>query len=115
MNTIQHILALSALAMGVALPMNSLAQTPANQAKMDMPQAAAASMTFGEIKKIDPATGKITIKHAEIKHLDMPGMTMVFTAKDKNLLSNVKSGDKVNFMVISEAGKMVVTDIKPIP
>jgi Cu(I)/Ag(I) efflux system protein CusF len=47
--------------------------------------------------------------------LDMPGMTMVFTAKDKRLLANVKPGDKVNFMVISEAGKMVVTDIQPAP
>jgi Cu(I)/Ag(I) efflux system protein CusF len=114
MNTIQHILALSALAMGVALPMNSLAQTPANQAKMDMPQAAATSMTLGEIKKVDSATGKVTIKHAEIKHLDMPGMTMVFTAKDKILLANVKPGDKINFMAVSEAGKMVVTEIQPV-
>jgi Cu(I)/Ag(I) efflux system protein CusF len=115
MNTIQQILALSAMAMGLALPMNSFAQTPVVQAKMDMPQAAATSMTLGEIKKVDPATGKVTIKHGEIKHLDMPGMTMVFTAKDKRLLSNVKPGDKVNFMVVSEAGKMVVTDIQPAP
>ena len=115
MNTIKQILALSALAMGAAMPMSSFAQTPVAQAKMDMPQAAAASMTLGEIKKVDPATGKVTIKHGDIKHLDMPGMTMVFTAKDKNLLSNVKSGDKVNFMVVSEAGKMVVTDIQPAP
>ena len=115
MNTIKQILALSALAMSAALPMNSFAQTPVAQAKMDMPQAAATSMTLGEIKKVDPVTGKVTIKHGEIKHLDMPGMTMVFTAKDKSLLSNVKSGDKVNFMVVSEAGKMVVTDIQPAP
>jgi Cu/Ag efflux protein CusF len=115
-STIQQILALSALAMGAALPMSSFAQIPVDQqAKMDMPQAAATSMTVGEIKKVDQATGKITIKHGEIKHLDMPGMTMVFTAKDKRLLSNVKPGDKVNFMVISEAGKMVVTDIQPAP
>ena len=82
---------------------------------MRLPQAAAASMTLGEIKKVEPATGKVTIKHGDIKHLDMPGMTMVFTAKDKRLLSNVKPGDKVNFMGISEAGKMVVTDIQPAP
>ena len=57
--------------------------------------------------------GKVTIKHGEIKHMDMPGMTMVFTAKDKSLLSNVKPGDKVKFMVVNEGGKMVVTDIQP--
>jgi Cu/Ag efflux protein CusF len=80
--------------------------------KMDMSQASA-SMTDGEIKKVDQSTGKVTIKHGEIKHMDMPGMTMVFTAKDKSLLSNVKPGDKVKFMVVNEGGKMVVTDIQP--
>ena len=70
-------------------------------------------MTDGEVRKIDKEVGKITIKHGEIKHMDMPGMTMVFTAKDKSLLSNVKPGDKVKFMVVNEGGKMVVTDIQP--
>jgi Cu/Ag efflux protein CusF len=70
-------------------------------------------MTDGEIKKVDQSTGKVTIKHGEIKHMDMPGMTMVFTAKDKSLLGKVKPGDKVKFMVVNEGGKMVVTDIHP--
>ncbi len=75
--------------------------------------AQSASLTDGEIKKVDLDNGKVTIKHGEIKHMDMPGMTMVFTAKDKSLLSNVKPGDKVKFMVVNEGGKMVVTDIQP--
>jgi len=62
---------------------------------------------------VDLDNGKVTIKHGDIKHLDMPGMTMVFTAKDKGLLSNLKPGDKVKFMVVNEGGKMVVTDIRP--
>jgi len=112
MNTIKNILAISALAMGTSMPMGSIAQTMMDHGKMDMSQASA-SMTDGEIKKVDQATGKVTIKHGEIKHMDMPGMTMVFTAKDKSLLSNVKPGDKVKFMVVNEGGKMVVTDIQP--
>ena len=43
----------------------------------------------------------------------MPGMTMVFNAKDKSLLDKVQVGDKVSFMVVSEGGKMVVTAIEP--
>lgn len=78
---------------------------------MDMSQQAA--MTDGEVKKIDMEAGKITLKHGDIKHMDMPGMTMVFTARDKRLLVNVKPGDKVKFMVVNEGGKMVVTDIQP--
>jgi len=70
-------------------------------------------MTDGEVKKVDLETGKVTIKHGEIKHLDMPSMTMVFTAKDKTLLTNVKPGEKIKFMVSNEGGKMVLTDIQP--
>jgi Cu/Ag efflux protein CusF len=90
-----------------------MAQTAMDHSKMDMSQTAP-SMTEGEVKKVDQEAGKVTIKHGVIKHLDMPGMTMVFTAKDKSLLTGIKSGDKVKFMVINEGGKMVVTDIQPV-
>ncbi len=40
-------------------------------------------MSEGEVSKIDKAQSKITLKHGEIKNLDMPGMTMVFQVKDK--------------------------------
>ena len=62
---------------------------------------------------LDVTNGKVTIKHGDILHMDMPGMTMVFTVKDKSLLSQVKPGDKVKFMVVNEGGKLVVTDIQP--
>lgn len=109
MNAIKKFLALTALALGVALPGAGFAQ--ANM--MAMPRAA--SMTDGEIRKIDKDNGKLTIKHGEIKHMEMPPMTMVFTAKDTAILNAVKVGDKVRFMVITENGKMVVTDIQPAP
>lgn len=111
MNTFKQILAMSAMALGVALPMSSFAQAAMEPGKMDMSQQP--SLTDGEVKKIDMESGKITLKHGDIQHLDMPGMTMVFTAKDKAVLANVKPGDKVKFMVVNEGGKMVVTDIQP--
>lgn len=111
MNIIQQILAISAVVLGVSLPMSSFAQPTMDPAKTEA--AAPASLTDGEIKKVDLDNGKVTIKHGDIQHLDMPGMTMVFTAKDKNLLSNLKPGDKVKFMVVKEGGKMIVTDIQP--
>ena len=112
MNTVKQILAVTALAMGIPLPMSSFAQATMDHSKMDMSQSAA-SMTEGEVKKVDLEAGKVTIKHGPIKHMDMPGMTMVFTAKDKSLLGKVKPGDKVKFMVVNDGGKMVVTDIQP--
>ncbi|MNV31142.1 Cation efflux system protein CusF precursor [compost metagenome] len=111
MNIIKHILAISAVALGVALPMSSFAQPAMDPAQTEAAQPT--SLTEGEIKKVDLDNGKVTIKHGDIQHLDMPGMTMVFTAKDKSLLANVKPGDKVKFMVVNEGGKMVVTDIQP--
>ncbi len=113
MNIIQKITTVSALALRIGLPVSSMAQTTMDHSKMDMSQPAT-SMTEGEVKKVDIEAGKVTIKHGEIKHMDMPGMTMVFTAKDKNLLGKVKPGDKVKFMVVNEGGKMVVTDIQPV-
>ncbi|MGE8318940.1 MAG: copper-binding protein [Comamonas sp.] len=113
MHRFKQWLSVAALALGAALPLGSLAQAAAEPG-----QAAAApqaSWTDGEIKKLDLDNGKATIKHGEIKNLDMPGMTMVFTARDKGLLTNLKPGDKVRFVVVQEAGKMVLTDIQPVP
>lgn len=112
MNKFKQILVISALILGVALPMSSFAQTAMEPGKMDMSQQAA--MTDGEVKKIDMEAGKITLKHGDIKHMDMPGMTMVFVAKDKALLDKTSVGAKIQFMVTNENGQMTVTDIQPV-
>lgn len=72
-----------------------------------------ADMAVGEIRKVDMDNKKITIKHGEIKNLDMPGMTMVFQARDPALLSKVKAGDKVRFKAEKDGTAFVVTDIEP--
>lgn len=77
-------------------------------------RTAAADMTDGEIRKINKDTQKITIKHGEIKNLDMPGMTMVFQVKDSAMLEKVKVGDKVKFVAEKSGGALVVTDIQPV-
>jgi Cu/Ag efflux protein CusF len=74
---------------------------------------AASDMTDGEVRKIDMEGSKITLKHADIKNLDMPGMTMVFVVKDKAMLDKLKAGDKVKFKAINDAGKFTVTEIQP--
>jgi len=72
----------------------------------------AADMTDGEVRKVDKEGGKVTLKHADIKSLDMPGMTMVFVVKDKAMLDKVKVGDKVKFKAINDAGKFTVTEMQ---
>ena len=51
----------------------------------------------------------MTIKHGEIKNLDMPGMTMVFQIRDSSLLETFKAGDKVKFVAEKLDGGFVVT------
>lgn len=100
-------------ALTAIMPLSATAQSAAEAGK---PAAmATASMTDGEVRKIDKEAGKITIKHGDIKHMDMPGMTMVFTARDKAVLDKTRVGDKIRFMVVNDAGKMVVTAIEPAP
>ena len=72
-------------------------------------------MTEGEVRKIDLAQGKVTLRHAEMKHLDMPAMTMVFVVQDKAELAKFKPGDKVKFKAIQDGGKFTVTEIQPAP
>ena len=83
-----------------------------DDAKKEMPMAASADMAEGEIRKVDMDSKKITIKHGEIKNLDMPGMTMVFQVKDPALLEKAKVGEKVRFKAEKVGGAIVVTDIQ---
>lgn len=66
----------------------------------------------GEVRKVDKSAGKITLKHGEIKSLDMPPMTMVFVVADKAMLEQVKAGDKVQFRAANQDGRMTVTEIQ---
>lgn len=75
-------------------------------------QATATDMTDGEVRKVDTEGGKLTLKHGDIKNLDMPAMTMVFVVKDKTMLDKVKAGDKIKFKAVNDAGKFTVTDIQ---
>ena len=74
--------------------------------------AATGDLTEGEVRKIDKAAGKITLKHGAIKNLEMPGMTMVFQVKDPALLEKFQVGDKVGFRAEKSGGAMVVTEIQ---
>jgi len=74
----------------------------------------AGAFTEGEIRKVDTDAKKITIKHGEIKNLDMPPMTMVFQVKDQEMLGQVKAGDKVRFQAEKVGGTYTVTRIEPV-
>lgn len=92
--------AITALALSLAWPSaGALAQT---------------AMVNGEVKKIDEATGKITLKHGPIKNLDMneDGMTMVFRVQDPSMLKHVKVGDKVQFEAERATAGITITKMQ---
>lgn len=105
-STILSILLMSA---GAAWAASHQAGAPAKEMS---PSDSAAAMTDGEVRKVDTDAKKITLKHAAIKNLDMPGMTMVFQVKDPAMLAQVKTGDKVRFTAEKINGAFTVTAIE---
>ena len=75
-------------------------------------QAPAATLTDGEVRRIDRDQGKVTIKHGEIRNLEMPPMTMVFRVKDPSMLDRLKPGDKIRFAADQVNGAFTVTRIE---
>lgn len=91
--------AITALALSLAWPSAGVAQN---------------AMANGEVKKIDEAAGKITLKHGPIKNLDMneDSMTMVFRVQDPSMLKQVKVGDKVRFEAERAAAGITITKMQ---
>ena len=65
----------------------------------------------GEVRRVDAAAGKITIKHGAISDLGLPAMTLVYRV-DPALLAGIEPGDKVTFTAKREGGQYVITKIE---
>ena len=118
MKTFKPLLVALALAASAPFAISAHAQAMdhSKMSGMNMPgmkmDGVPALMTEGEVRRIDKEAKKITLKHGDIKNLDMPGMTMVFLVKDAALLDKVKAGDKVTFTAEKADGAIVVTAIE---
>ena len=102
----------------------ALAQSPAAAAadshSSHHPAAAAsttpqAELSEGEITRWDPRTLRLTLKHGEIKNLEMPPMTMVFRVADASVVGDLKPGDKVRFRAEQISGAYHVQRIEKAP
>ena len=111
MNTTPKAL-IAALSIALLAPLSALADDAHHK---PVATASSGEMTDGEVRKVDLESGKVTLKHADIKSLDMPAMTMVFVVKDKTMLERLKTGDKIRFKAINDGGKFTVTEIQPAP
>lgn len=106
MKTIKTMFVSSALVALAIVGTSAFSQTTTSSNSTD-------EMSNAEVRKVDKAQGKVTLKHGPIKNLDMPGMTMVFSVKDKTVLDTIKPGDKVKFKAVDENGKLTVVEMMP--
>ena len=74
--------------------------------------ALAQAMAEGVVRRIDLDNNKITIRHGDIKALDMPPMTMVFVAKQLAQLKNLAPGDEILFEAFEANGQYSVGKIQ---
>ena len=75
-------------------------------------EAMAPTWTDGEVRKIEKEAGQLTLRHGEVKNLDMRAMTMAWKLKDPALLDNLKVGDKILFTAEKMNGQFTITAIK---
>jgi Cu(I)/Ag(I) efflux system periplasmic protein CusF len=95
--------------------MNPLFRTLALLAGLAATLATAAEplpLVDAEVRRVDMAASKITLKHGDIPHLDMPPMTMVFQVQLPTQLEGLKAGDKVKVRVDKVNGAYTAVDIQ---
>ncbi|MFM0412561.1 MULTISPECIES: copper-binding protein [Paraburkholderia] len=89
-----------------------------DMAGMDMSKPSASKMssktalTDAEVRKVDAATGMVTLKHGALENVGMPPMTMAFKAKDAAMVKQVHEGDKVKVRVENVNGTLTIVKLE---
>ena len=61
-----------------------------------------------KVKKVNADAAKVTLSHEEITNLDMPGMTMVFSLANKEMLNGLSEGAAIDAQFAEVDGRYVV-------
>lgn len=104
--TARILLAAAALACATALQAQGAHDSHAGHGTQAT--APAEAMATGEVRKIDRAQGRITLRHGPLPNLGMGAMTMVFRVADPALLEQIQEGDAVRFRATRENGALTV-------
>jgi Cu/Ag efflux protein CusF len=116
------IVAVSAIAAFTAVVTNVPAFAADDMAGMNMSAkspstktAANAALTDAEVKNVDLATGKVTLKHGALENVGMPAMTMAFKTQDAAMAKQVHAGDKVKVRVENVGGALTIVKMDKQP
>ena len=60
------------------------------------------------MRRIDTRNQKISLRHGDIRNLDMAPMSMVFKVQDPAMLEGLKPGDRVRFTADQVRGDYTV-------
>lgn len=112
MKSFQTMLAFFALAGAIPAVGAPGAPTGSGHAEKLRIAAAEAKLSEGEVRKVDKAGGKLTIKHGPLENLDMPPMTMAFRVKEAAMLDRVKPGDRIRFLAERVNGVFTITQLE---
>lgn len=86
--------------------------TPAQPPASAPAPSANTPLVSGTVKKIDEATGKVTLDHEAIPNIDMDAMAMAYKVQDPAMLKDLKVGQKVRFSADRINGSIAVTRIQ---
>ncbi|CAB3685483.1 hypothetical protein LMG22037_02699 [Paraburkholderia phenoliruptrix] len=70
------------------------------------------ALTDAEVRKVDAASGMVTLKHGALANVGMPPMTMAFKAKDPAMIKQVREGDKVKVRVENVDGTLTIVKLE---
>lgn len=105
---------LSTLGVAIALGAAACGAAAQDHAHGSEHAFAPAELADGEVRKIDREAGKITLRHGELKNLQMPAMSMVFRVKDAAMLDQVEVGSKVKFAADRLDGAITIVELRPV-
>ena len=110
------LLALAAAPVSAADPKGTGTKENTASQKMEAAKPAAAQGHPGQgtVNSVDAKAGKVNLSHGPVASLNWPGMTMNFTVADKEALTKLKPGQKVEFKVVEKSkGQFVISEIAP--
>lgn len=102
------------------MPMPGAGAPAPNQMQMQMGDPAAgpagtATGVKGEVTRLDPENGRVSIRHEPIPNLNMNGMNMVFRLAQPSLIEGLKVGDKIVFEAERKDGTITLTKVEKAP
>ncbi|MDT0138140.1 copper-binding protein [Acidovorax sp. PRC11] len=87
------------------------ADAPATAASA--PASPSTVLSEGEVVRWNAATRRITLRHGELRNLDMPPMTMVFRVRETPADAVLVPGARVRFLAERDVGGFAVSRIEP--